>query len=189
MKIKNLVYTLLVLIIGGFIAYRVVSNSKKGGDSKDKGGKDKPMNVSGIVIKTQVFKNNLSLSGSIEANEQVEIRSEVSGIVEAISFQEGSFVNKGQVLFKVNDQELKAQLIQKAQVEFQDCAGCRYVDNGFRRGLSRYDVHRQALAAAYAGADHFAGQPGLSRKREGPGGGLHRHQEQYEHRVAALCAG
>ena len=71
MKIKNLVYTLLVLIIGGFIAYRVVSNSKKGGDSKDKGGKDKPMNVSGIVIKTQVFKNNLSLSGSIEANDLV----------------------------------------------------------------------------------------------------------------------
>ena len=117
MKIKNLVYTLLVLIIGGFIAYRVVSNSKKGGDSKDKGGKDKPMNVSGIVIKTQVFKNNLSLSGSIEANEQVEIRSEVSGIVEAISFQEGSFVNKGQVLFKVNDQELKAQLIQATTKE------------------------------------------------------------------------
>lgn len=117
MKIKNLVYTLLVLIIGGFIAYRVVSNSKKGGDSKHKGGKDKPMNVSGIVIKTQVFKNNLSLSGSIEANEQVEIRSEVSGIVEAISFQEGSFVNKGQVLFKVNDQELKAQLIQATTKE------------------------------------------------------------------------
>jgi len=117
MKIKNLVYTLLVLIIGGFIAYRVVSNSKKGGDPKDKGGKDKPMNVSGIVIKTQVFENNLSLSGSIEANEQVEIRSEVSGIVEAISFQEGSFVNKGQVLFKVNDLELKAQLIQATSKE------------------------------------------------------------------------
>ena len=117
MKIKNLVYTLLILIIGGFIAYRVISNSKKGGDSKDKGGKDKPMNVSGIVIKTQVFENNLSLSGSIEANEQVEIRSEVSGIVEAISFQEGSFVNKGQVLFKVNDLELKAQLIQATTKE------------------------------------------------------------------------
>lgn len=112
MKIKNLVYTLLALIIGGFIAYRAISNSKKGGDSKDKGGKDQPMNVNGIVIKTQVFENNLSLSGSIEANEQVEIRSEVSGIVESISFKEGGYVNKGQVLFKVNDQELKAQLNQ-----------------------------------------------------------------------------
>jgi membrane fusion protein (multidrug efflux system) len=54
----------------------------------------------------------LSLSGSIEANEQVEIRSEVSGIVEGIYFQEGSNVSKGQVLFKVNDIELRAQLTQ-----------------------------------------------------------------------------
>ncbi len=52
------------------------------------------------------------LSGSIEANEQIEIQSEVSGIVEGIYFNEGSYVNKGQVLFKVNDIELKAQLRQ-----------------------------------------------------------------------------
>ncbi|MGL5112190.1 MAG: efflux RND transporter periplasmic adaptor subunit [Flavobacterium sp.] len=112
MKLKNLVYLLLLLLIGSFITYRVLSNAKKADGPKDKNEKDKPMNVSGMVIKTQVFENNLSLSGSIEANEQVEIRSEVSGIVETISFQEGSFVSKGQMLFKVNDLELKAQLIQ-----------------------------------------------------------------------------
>ena len=75
------------------------------------------MHVSGIVVKPQTFDNNLSLSGSIEANEQVEIRSEVSGIVENIYFQEGSNVTKGQVLFKVNDIELKAQLRQAATKE------------------------------------------------------------------------
>jgi membrane fusion protein (multidrug efflux system) len=53
---------------------------------------------------------HLSVSGSIEANEQVEIRSEVSGIVEGIYFKEGNMVSKGQVLFKVNDTELQAQL-------------------------------------------------------------------------------
>lgn len=117
MKIKNLIYLLILLLIGSFITYRALSNAKKSDSPKDKGGKDKPMNVSGMVIKTQVFENNLSLSGSVEANEQVEIRSEVSGIVEVISFQEGSFVNKGQVLFKVNDLELKAQLIQATTKE------------------------------------------------------------------------
>ncbi|GAA6767141.1 hypothetical protein AAFH68_30890 [Flavobacterium sp. CGRL1] len=50
----------------------------------------------------------MSLSGSIEANEQIEIHSEVSGIVEGIYFNEGTYVNKGQVLFKVNDIELKS---------------------------------------------------------------------------------
>jgi len=111
MKIKYIVYTILLIGIGGFIAYRISSNSAKSDDSKDK-GKNKAMNVTGIVVKPQTFDNILSLSGSIEPNEQVEIRSEVSGIVEGIYFSEGSTVSKGQVLFKVNDIELKAQLTQ-----------------------------------------------------------------------------
>lgn len=112
MKIKYIVYTLLIVGIGAFITYRITENKSENNDSKDKGGKSKPMNVSGIVVEPQSFDNNLSLSGSIEANEQVEIRSEVSGIVENIYFQEGSNVSKGQVLFKVNDLELRAQLRQ-----------------------------------------------------------------------------
>ena len=117
MKIKYLVYTLLAIGTIGFIAYRINSNSSKGGDPKDQKGKSKSMTVNGIVVKYETFDNNLSLSGSIEANEQVEIRSEVSGIVEGIYFQEGSNVTKGQVLFKVNDIELRAQLRQTSTKE------------------------------------------------------------------------
>jgi membrane fusion protein (multidrug efflux system) len=111
MKIKNLVYALLIIGFGGFIAYRITSNAKNNGP-KGKDDKDKPMTVTGIVVHPKTFDNNLSLSGSIEANEQIEIRSEVSGIVEGIYFQEGSNVTKGQLLFKVNDIELRAQLTQ-----------------------------------------------------------------------------
>lgn len=110
MKLKHLIYALLIIGFGFFIGYRVISNNAKNDDSKDKGGKNKSMTVSGIVTEFQTFDNNLSLSGSLEANEQVEIHSEVSGIVEGIYFQEGSNVSKGQVLFKVNDIELRAQL-------------------------------------------------------------------------------
>lgn len=112
MKIKHIVYTLLIIGFGAFIAYRITSNKSKNGDPKGKDGKGKVMTVSGIVVKTQTFDNDLSLSGSIEANEQVEIRSEISGIVEGIYFKEGSNVSKGQLLFKVNDVELRAQLQQ-----------------------------------------------------------------------------
>lgn len=76
-----------------------------------KNGK-KPTVVAGIVLKPQVFSDNLKLSGTIEANEQVEIRSEVSGVVESINFKEGSFVTQGQLLLKINDLELRAQLSQ-----------------------------------------------------------------------------
>ena len=117
MKLKHIVYTLLIVAFGAFIGYRIISNKAKNNDSKDKGGKDKVMNVSGIVLKEETFDNSLSLSGSIEANEQVEIRSEVSGIVEGIYFNEGSTVQKGQLLFKVNDLELRAQLGQATTKE------------------------------------------------------------------------
>jgi len=110
MKIKYIVYALIIIGIGALITYRI---NKNGAPKEDpKAGKNKTMHVNGVVVQPQTFDNNLSLSGSIEANEQVEIRSEVSGIVEGIYFEEGSNVTKGQVLFKVNDIELRAQLRQ-----------------------------------------------------------------------------
>ena len=117
MKIKYAVYFLLAIGIIGFIGYRITENKSTNADAKDPKGKGKSIKVTGIVATPQTFDNNLSLSGSIEANEQVEIRSEVSGIVEAIYFKEGSNVGKGQVLFKVNDLELRAQLRQTATRE------------------------------------------------------------------------
>lgn len=117
MKIKNLIYALLIILFGSFIAYRIISNRSKNEESKNKSDKDSPIFVIGQVVKTATFDNNLSLSGSIEANEQIEIHSEVSGIVEGIHFNEGSIVKKGQILFKVNDIELKAQLQQAVTKE------------------------------------------------------------------------
>lgn len=117
MKIKYAIYTLLILGFGAFITYRIIENNGNADAGKEKSGKSKTMNLSGIVVKPQNFNNNLVLSGSIEANEQIEIRSEVSGIVESINFIEGSNVNKGQLLFKVNDAELRAQLTQATTKE------------------------------------------------------------------------
>ena len=105
MKIKNLVYALLIIGFGSFVTYRIIENKKDSENGKDKSDKKNPIQVNGIIVKPQTFDNNLSLSGSIEANEQVEIRSEVSGIVESINFKEGSQVVKGQLLFKVNDSD------------------------------------------------------------------------------------
>lgn len=153
MKIKNIVYALLIIGFGAFITYRVIENKKKSENSKDKSDKKSPIAVSGIVVKPQTFENNLSLSGSVEANEQVEIRSEVSGIVESINFKEGSNVSKGQLLFKVNDAELRAQLSQTSTKE--KLAG----ENERRANLllqkeaisqEEYDISRAEYASAKA---------------------------------------
>lgn len=113
MKLKHIIYLLIAIVLGGMIFYRIsVNNAKNDDGGKGKEGDKKPSKVSGIVLKPQVFSDNLTLSGSIEANEQIEVRTEVSGIVESINFQEGSYVSKGQQLFKINDVELRAQLLQ-----------------------------------------------------------------------------
>ncbi|MBC7524133.1 MAG: efflux RND transporter periplasmic adaptor subunit [Flavobacterium sp.] len=112
MKLKTLLIIIVLISIGGLIFYRISKNSEGGEGEKSKGDKKPATSVSAMVVKSQVFNDNLSLSGSIEANEQVEIHSETSGIVESINFQEGSNVSKGQLLFKVNDIELRAQLNQ-----------------------------------------------------------------------------
>ncbi|HEX9979012.1 MAG TPA: efflux RND transporter periplasmic adaptor subunit [Flavobacterium sp.] len=115
MKIKHIVYALLIIGLGAFIFYRISENKSGENDAKEKGGGEmnkKPSVISGIVLQPREFADNLALSGSIEANEQVDIRSEVSGVVESINFSEGSTVSKGQVLFRVNDTELRAQLAQ-----------------------------------------------------------------------------
>lgn len=111
MKVKYIAYTLLLVGLGSLIAYRIQTNKSQDGAGKDKGPK-KPLKVTGLVIQPQTFDNELSLTGALEANEQVEVRSEVSGVVQSIHFQEGSQVQKGQVLVKVNDSELRAQLRQ-----------------------------------------------------------------------------
>jgi membrane fusion protein (multidrug efflux system) len=112
MKVKNIVIAILVIALGVMIVYRITKNKAENEKGNDKNGKKPPVGVSAFVITPQEFSNTISLSGSIEANEQIEIRSEISGIVEKISFTEGSNVSKGQVLFKVNDIELRAQLAQ-----------------------------------------------------------------------------
>ena len=49
--------------------------------------------------------------GTVLANEEVEIRSEISGKIEKIFFKEGGRVKQGEVLLKINDAELQAQLL------------------------------------------------------------------------------
>lgn len=107
MKVKYIVYSLLVVGVGVLIAYRIKSNAEIG-----KSGNSGPniSTVSGTILKPSKFEDNISISGTLEANEQIDIRSEVSGIVESINFKEGSQVSEGQILFKVNDIELQAQL-------------------------------------------------------------------------------
>lgn len=113
MKIKNILLLLLSLSLLGLIGYRILTNSKQDEIANKKGMSQKtPNQVNAVVLQPIKFANELTLTGTIDANEQIELRSEVSGVVKGIYFKEGSFVSKGQTLVKVDDIELRAQLSQ-----------------------------------------------------------------------------
>lgn len=120
MKIKYIIYALLVIGLSYLVVYRISANKKlaaSGGPGGGRGGAGGPggapaMQVNGVVLQPEKFANVLAVNGSIIPNEQVQIRSEVSGLVRSITFQEGSQVKKGQVLVKIDDTELRAQLSQ-----------------------------------------------------------------------------
>lgn len=116
MKKRYIFYLVLAVGLAYLIYYRISENKKiesggatgGGKGTKDKGGAG--LNVDGIVVKTSDFSSNLEITGSIEANEAVTLRSEVAGLVTAINFKEGSNVSKGTVLVKINDRDIQAQL-------------------------------------------------------------------------------
>ncbi|MFC4211518.1 efflux RND transporter periplasmic adaptor subunit [Pedobacter lithocola] len=119
MKKRYIIYIVLALGLAYLIYYRINANNKlegKGGAaaSAGKGGKDgkaaPAMTVEGIIVKPSKFDTDLEVTGAIEANESVVLKSEVSGLVTGIFFKEGTSVSKGAVLVKVNDRDIQAQL-------------------------------------------------------------------------------
>jgi len=59
------------------------------------------------VVSTQLTER-LATTGTVRANEEVEIVSEISGKISEIHFKEGSGVAAGQLLLKIDDSELVA---------------------------------------------------------------------------------
>jgi len=118
MKKRYIFYLVLALGLAYLVYYRITENKKiegsgPGGAGPGKGGKGKggaPLNVDGIIAATSDFSSNIDITGSIEANEAVTLRSEVAGLVTGIYFKEGSSVSKGSPLVKINDRDIQAQL-------------------------------------------------------------------------------
>ena len=64
-----------------------------------------------IYVAQEVNQGSTILAtGTVVANEEVELKSEVSGRLVKLNLKEGGFVKKGQLIAKINDEDLIAQL-------------------------------------------------------------------------------
>lgn len=110
---------IIVLVIVGMIFYPKLkpmfqSGGQKGmpgGPGAGAGRGQQILLASGYVIVPTKMSDPYKSNGSLLPDEEVELSFETSGKVVGIHFQEGSRVKKGELLAKINDKPLQAQLL------------------------------------------------------------------------------
>lgn len=107
-KISKWVYIMIGLLL---IIFVVWSLTRTGQTEDKKGpGNRKPPKVEAFVVKPSVLIKEISISGSLLAFEEVELKNEIAGRVVSINLPEGQFVKEGTLLVKLFDDDLKANL-------------------------------------------------------------------------------
>ncbi|UBM58486.1 efflux RND transporter periplasmic adaptor subunit [Marinilongibacter aquaticus] len=110
-----------LLIIGSLIALLIIGKVFFWSDeeavparvqSKEKGA----LPVEIIPVSLNESDMVVSSSGTLAPNEEVELKPEVSGLLVQLKLQEGTYVKKGQLIAKIKDDDILAQL-KKIEVE------------------------------------------------------------------------
>lgn len=92
--------------------------SKNSDPALQSGSSTGAMMVNGVIVRPQVLDNVVRSSGRVLASESVDLVTEAAGRIEAISFKEGGYVHKNDLLVKINDDDLQAQL-RKTELQIQ----------------------------------------------------------------------
>jgi len=109
-NIKKILIAITILIVLAIVFLPKILSSTKSGAIMPIGRPDMVVPVKAHIVSLETLSNSVYTTGTILANEEVELRSEISGKIIKILFKEGSYVNKGDLLIKINDADLQAQL-------------------------------------------------------------------------------
>lgn len=71
---------------------------------------DMPLAIEAYIVTEASIDELMTIPGTLLANEDLVVKSEISGRITQIGFKEGTEVTKGQLLFKIFDADLQAQL-------------------------------------------------------------------------------
>lgn len=108
---RTITIAVLILVVGG-LAYPKVkplfsSTSESSGTAATSGSR--LLQVEAVELDYETIEDRIFSSGTVQANELVELSAEASGIVTNVYFEEGREVRRGELLVKINDSELQAQ--------------------------------------------------------------------------------
>jgi len=110
-RFKNLIIVVLILLAFVLVKLLFLTPPKETGAWGAAQGAAKPASpITAYVVIPEVLDNVVSASGTIAANEEAELKSEVAGKIVFMKITEGTKVSKGELLLKINDADLQAQL-------------------------------------------------------------------------------
>jgi membrane fusion protein, multidrug efflux system len=108
MKKKSTIWIAIVFVL--LAAFLIKTGFTKPADS-EKSKKEKPQRkVAAIIAKPSLLIDEISISGSLEPFESVDLKNEVAGRVVSINLPEGKFVKSGTLLVKLFDDDLQSTL-------------------------------------------------------------------------------
>lgn len=151
----------LILVLAGIIAYpklKPLFNSNDGSrpqaGSRGMGGGQQPLFASGYVLVPVNMDEMIYSTASLLPDEEVDMAFETSGKVVGIFFNEGTRVKKGELMAKINDRPLQAQLLklqaQKKLVEEREFRQRQLLD---RDAISRESYDQVATELQSIDAD------------------------------------
>lgn len=151
---KTRLILLAVLLIAFLVFIKIQFLSE---DAASAGGvrqnKSTVTNVNAYIVKSEKLGNEIFVTGTVLANEEADLVSEIPGKITTMHMQEGSPVSKGDLLVKINDAELQAQLkklkSQEGLVKENESRQKKLLDiNGVSR--EEYETSLNALNAVQA---------------------------------------
>ena len=113
---KYIKWGIVAIIVAGLAVLGIRTFTPKVNDEikekpvETKGKQSRDLNVKAVVLSATSISDEFFVSGSIIPDEEVNLSFETSGKITDIFFKEGTQVSKGDLLAKINDAPLQAEL-------------------------------------------------------------------------------
>lgn len=107
---KYRLYIVIILVVAAIALPKIICNSKPSQMGSAVAKANKPISVTVYVANAQQTSTGIKVGGTLLANKDILLYTEVPGKISKLYFSEGSFVQQGALLLELNNADILAQL-------------------------------------------------------------------------------
>lgn len=134
---KKVITSIVFIVLAGLMAWKLAANKHEINSKKEAKIETKSIAVSVASVQKETPETNISMTGTVEASQEVMVASKASGEITNINFKLGDYVTKGKVLARVDNAYNKLTL-ENARINY----------NKYQEDLQRYKTLRTGDAVS-----------------------------------------